>query len=120
MAIATWPSGIPQLFQPDQFRFKPRPGTIRSKPDIGPIRPRRRSTILLYDVGGTILLNDSQRLVFLDWYDVQLFGGVHDFNWTHPLDQTQAVVMTFTEDPEITLIGSLQYVLNVELEMQVV
>ena len=65
-------------------------------------------------------MNDSQRLVFLDWYDDQLFGGVHDFNWTHPLDETQAVVMTFTEDPEIRLIGSLQYVVNVELEMQVV
>ena len=119
MAIATWPTGIPQIFQPDGFRIQPRPGTIRSEPDILPIRVRRRSTILLYDVGGTILLNDSQRLVFLDWYNDQLFGGVHDFNWTHPLDQTQAAVMQFTEDPEITLIGSLQYVLTVRLQMQV-
>ena len=119
MAIATWPTGIPQIFQPDGFRIQPRPGTIRSEPDILPIRVRRRSTILLYDVGGTILLTDSQRLVFLDWYNDQLFGGVHDFNWTHPLDQTQAAVMQFTEDPEITLIGSLQYVLTVRLQMQV-
>ena len=114
MAIATWPTGIPQLFQPDGFRIQPRPGTIRSEPDI--LSHSRRAAGQRFCCtmsGGPYCLITPSGWCF--WtgmttsYSEAFMISTGPIRWTRPKRRS----CTFTEDPEITLIGSLQYVLTV-------
>ena len=119
MALANWPSTLPQKFEPQGFTLLTIPNTLRTEPDLGPVRARRRSTLTLYRISGTIQLTKAQWDSFNSFYVVSLAGGVRQFHWVHPYDENDAVTMRFLEDPRDSLLGTLAFRVKLDLEMTV-
>ena len=45
MALSTWPSSLPERFEPQGFSLQPVSQTIETPVDVGPVRLRRRSSL---------------------------------------------------------------------------
>lgn len=78
MGIA-WPAGAPQF--PETWNEANQPVTVRSSVDVGPPKVRRRYTSPLISIKTTFVGTHAQWLALLDFFNVDLQGGVlfHDF-----------------------------------------
>ena len=119
MALSTWPSSLPERFEPQGFSLQPVSQTIETPVDVGPVRLRRRSSLSVVRINGSVQLDSAQRDTFITFYMQTLQGGSLSFNWNHPYDASQSVTMKFVKpDPKLTVIGSLEFRAAINLEMQ--
>lgn len=87
----TWPLGLPQIPLTDGFSMTlGRSEVIVSDMDTGPSKRRRRSMAAPRPMKFKLVLNLSQVLLFEEWYDNVLMGGILPFSWFNPLTQNEA------------------------------
>ncbi len=80
MSIAMWPDGLPS-FSLTSWNWKRGASIIESEMELGPSKRRRRSTVSPDSVSGTLHLTASQIIVFRNFVDNDLGGGVLPFVW---------------------------------------
>lgn len=118
--MPSWPESLPQYFIPENFFFQARPAVIRTRPSVGPQRSRRRSTITLWDLRGTIFLTSLEEWKrFWKFYNDELAGGTKEFTWLHPYDRDVEIIATFTDPPpDDSIVGSLAWNVTISLEVR--
>lgn len=115
MATQTWPAGLPQ--GPADFSQAPdQNATIRTTPDSGPTKMRRRFTKVRLMGAMSFVLSIDQRNLFWDFFNENLNAGTERFNFYHPWDR---VVRDFriTNQPSETAEGPLAVRIAVNFEL---
>ena len=112
-----WPTALPRSFLPSGFRRQLKDLALRTQPDVGRVRVRRRSTQKIYIISGRLLLRDVTQLEALDdFYFDTLGAGSKSFNWVDPLNKGTALEMIFTESPTYRPQGPIAHIAAVDLE----
>lgn len=115
MATQTWPATLP--VGPQSFdQAKDATGVIRTSPDNGPVKMRRRFTKIPVRGSMSFVMSIAQRNIFNSFYETQLNMGTERFNFFHPWDQ---VVRDFriTAMPRESASGPLAVAISVEFEL---
>ena len=89
--------------------------TIRSKPDVGPAKLRRRSTARPDTFTGSQLLTAAQIAILDTFYKTTLCGGSLPFSWKHPVSGA-TVDMRFLSPPSFANRGKL-WIVTYQLEV---
>ena len=104
MAIP-WLASLPQKVNTEGFSFKAGDTVIRSDVDVGPQKVRRRFTAPIDAYTVSMDMTPDQMNDFREFYNVNLNGGVTEFEFTNPL--TLAVEnFRFSDVPTIVPVGS--------------
>lgn len=77
-----WPATLPQ--QPSDYSEDPSPITVRSQPDSGPSKSRKRFTKAKRTGQMTFLLTIAQRNILDAFFFNDLDGGAVQMNFVHP------------------------------------
>jgi hypothetical protein len=117
MAIPSWPTTLPQELTLDGYSQSAADNIIKSSPDIGPAKVRRRSTAAVRPVSGTLILNETGLEDFKDFFKEDLLDGSIRFSWADPDDGSTAVEMRFTSPPAWTALGGGLSRVSMELEI---
>lgn len=100
--MATWPGALPQ----DQFiglNDTRQPAVVRSQPDTGPAKMRRRFTAAPRFLTVPIVLDGSQRQTFDTFFITTIKEGSLTFDWEDPVDDT-TVTFRFRTPPRFELV----------------
>lgn len=81
MAV-NWPATLPQ--QPASYSEEPQSITIRTQPDSGPSKSRKRFTKPKRTAQMSFLLTLEQWAIFDTFYYTTLDGGAFPMNFVHP------------------------------------
>ena len=118
MPVGTWPTELPEHLEREGFSEDFADTRIFSDVDIGPKIVRRRSTAGVGKMKGTLILTKEQLIVFKDFYQTELAGGVYPFLWTNPADLDEERLYRFgSEPPQYTVLGYNTFRLSLELEI---
>ncbi|MCM1497278.1 MAG: hypothetical protein NC124_02315 [Clostridium sp.] len=99
MISEVWPLGLPQIPLTNGFSMTiGRSEVIKSDMDTGPSKRRRRSMSAPRPMKVSMVLTINQVLLFEEWYDNTIMGGVKPFKWVNPL--TGAETYFQIQDPE--------------------
>lgn len=112
MAVA-WPATLPAA--PASFGAKAGPVTVRTQPDSGPVKSRRRFTKALYKGRMGFTLTNAQGQILDDFYTDDLQSGAVQMIFTHPWTGV-ATNMTITGAPDIVSDGPLNVQATFEVE----
>lgn len=82
MPMPTWPSGLPSPYADENSApaYAAMDNVIRSSPDVGPGKVRRRFTGKYERLGFTMVLTPTQRAIFIAFYEGTL-KTVASFTW---------------------------------------
>lgn len=80
-----WPVSLPAKPLVEGWDETPRSNVIRSKPDIGADKLRRRYTGQIKDMKGQMIMTDTQRTTFFTFFHTTLADGSLSYKWTHPI-----------------------------------
>lgn len=86
MTLAVWPDGLPRNVTVDSFAMELRDGRASSSRDAGPPGMRRRSSAAVKPYSGTIIINNEQRLILDQFWEITLKGGVLPFLYLSCID----------------------------------
>lgn len=99
--MAAWPGTIPTRHLLDGLVYAPSDQSIRTKPDTGPTKIRRRYTTGVAEYQVPVLFEHAELLAFETFYVTTLSGGTDSFTMTDPaLGGTATFV--FLERPNFT------------------
>lgn len=84
----SWPTTLPQYVLQDGYRETPHDQIIRSQPDAGGAKARRRFTAKFIKQNWTLQVTAAQLQIFEDFYFDTLKGGALTFNAPHPRTRT--------------------------------
>ena len=88
--MADWPATLPDDWILDGASGAFGDNTLRSQPDVGPPKLRRRSTAMPDRFSGSLLMTTTQ-IGYLDtFYKTTLGGGSLPFDWLHPVTGASA------------------------------
>jgi hypothetical protein len=99
--MATWPTTLPYKQLLDGLVYAPADQAIRSKPDTGPMKSRRRFSTGVAEVMVPVLFTGTELAAFDVYYETTLAGGTEAFTWADPAIGG-AVTFKFVERPAFT------------------
>ena len=82
--MPTWPGTLPQNFSADGYDESPPDNVIRSQPDTGPAKIRRRTTANVRPYKTTLRFTAAQMTTFETFYVTTLVSGSLAFDWNEP------------------------------------
>lgn len=82
--MAMWPTTLPTAFLVRGYTEQKQDNAVRFQPDVGPPKLRRRSTAAARTITGALVLKQSLREVFDDFYSTMLSDGADTFTWKDP------------------------------------
>ena len=108
MAIASWPSTLPQKPLGDGFSEQPPDLVVRSPMDVGLAKMRRRATAGPSRLQMSFLMTATQLATFRSFIADDLQGRVLPFTWMHPLTAAPGTPGTFRiiENPTFTAVAN--------------
>jgi hypothetical protein len=112
MAVS-WPGALPQ--QPGDYSEQKQPVTIRTQPDEGPSKSRRRFTKALTKGKMGFLLTNEQAVILDDFWTNQCQSGAVKCLFRHPWRGTM-LEMIFPDAPDMTSDGPLTVKVNLNVE----
>ena len=115
MSYPTWPSDLPQKPIQDGYQEGLADNTIRSKPDVGYAKVRRRSTAVNDPIKMQIVCTQAQWSSVKYFYRTTLAASL-PFTWTHPSDGTTAN-FRFVTPPMIAKPAGIYVVVALDLEV---
>lgn len=116
MTIPAWEASLPQKLLTDGYTESPANTTIKSDPDMGPSKVRRRFTAGVRLITGNIVVTATQLETFKTFYNSTLLGGSIRFSWLEPPTYNTACEMRFTEMPSWIAVGNY-YKISLSLEI---
>lgn len=84
MAAIDWPSTLPQFPLSDGYSEVAQDGVIRSMPDAGAAKVRRRFTAVATYLSVRYQLTATEKGYLDTFYRTTTRGGTIRFNWPHP------------------------------------
>lgn len=102
--MAAWPGGLPQFVNISPRRTRQNQ-ILRSKNDAGPPKQRRKFTANLTTFDVTMTFTGAQMDIFDTFFDGTINGGVDEFSWVDPFDNSAVTAMRFTRTPTFTQVG---------------
>jgi hypothetical protein len=81
MMPAAWPDTLPQYLLVDGNRIDTADGRLKSQPDTGPGKMRRRSSAMPRPLSGTIEVSGAQLDILDAFVDAELAGGTLPFTF---------------------------------------
>lgn len=85
MADPSWPAGLPQKPDRDEWQQAPQPNIVAFQPEVGPPIARRRGTARTYIVQGAFFFTDAQMATFWAFWESTIKDGALAFSWPHPV-----------------------------------
>ncbi len=82
--MPTWPGTLPQKFSADGYDESPPDNLIRSKPDAGPAKVRRRTTANVRPYKTSLRMTSAQLDTLDTFYVTTLVSGSLAFDWQEP------------------------------------
>jgi len=113
--MASWPAGIPQKFDQDQFSYKPEDNLIRSDMEMGPEKTRPRFTASRTFISGSMEMTVAEWTTLLSFYESTLVYGSLEFDWSDPVDGTNAS-FRFREPPGIVSTRGDLFTVSINVE----
>lgn len=108
MSDILWPSSLQQLVEQSSFGLDTGESVIRSQMDIGPAKIRRRFTKQIDNLNVSIQVTSTQYTTLVDFYRVDLNGGVNQFVFNHPITGSP-VYIRFVAAPKFKSLGGSQF-----------
>jgi hypothetical protein len=84
MATPSWPATLPQCPLLNGFDEQPQPNVTAFKPEVGPIKARRRSTAKAWVTSMTFHFTNTQLDAFNTFFEATLEDGSLPFTMQHP------------------------------------
>jgi len=118
MADEAWPSEafLPQDILQNGFSQKQNPNAIRTNIEAGVDKLRRRYTTPIIIVKGSMWITHAQYIIFEDFYNNTLHGGVDRFDYKDPAVPTDTYEYRFVSPPSYSALGGLYYTVSFEWE----
>lgn len=113
--MPTWPTTLPQDALRQGYSESPPAGLIRSQPDIGPAKVRRRTTAAVRPVSVTASMTAAQVAIFETFFVTTLKHGSLSFDWINPRTKA-ATTFRFTEAPQYEADGA-NFFVSMKLEV---
>lgn len=85
MAAPIWPAALPQLFNTTGFYLEPIDVRAIAQTASGVDRMARQATARTDRFGGTMPMSEAQITVLDDFVEMDLAGGVRDFDFPRPV-----------------------------------
>lgn len=114
MAIL-WPADLQQLLNQTDFQETFPDTVLRSDMNQGPAKLRRRFTKGVYGYTCSITLDFDDYATFRDFFNVDLNGGVNQFQFTDPMELVDAM-FRFAGVPNITPLGGRKFTVRMAWE----
>ena len=95
---------------------------ITTDMDTGPAKSRRRSRSAPRDVTYPMILSREELLIFEDWYDNTLQGGILPFEANHPIYEDKSAYYRFAkpgEKPVATPLNNAALYFTLTLKLQI-
>jgi hypothetical protein len=90
-----WPDGVPHCFTADSLAVGLADGRIRSQTDTGPGKVRRRSSAMVKDMTGTLIMTYAQLTALETFVDDTLLGGSLPFSF--PDQRGNTILVRFAD-----------------------
>jgi len=104
MAIS-WPVGIQDLVNGENFSMEFGETVLRTQMDVGPAKLRRRTTRPIDKYTVSINLYESDFITFQQFFNTTLNGGINIFDFLNPLTGSTDQ-FRFTQPPSISPLGT--------------
>lgn len=90
-----WPLTLPQRFLREGNSFTLGDGLIETQPDIGPPISRPRSTAVVDEIAGAMMLTEAQLVTLKAFYRVALAQGALAFNFPDQSTANGSILVKF-------------------------
>lgn len=115
MTLPVWDPALPQCLEYGYSEDLPET-TIRTQMEYGPDKVRRRTTVGVGRIRGSVLLTREQAATLATFYDTSIAGGALPFEWVHP--RTGATTrFRLVEPPGIAQISPRRWRASLSLEI---
>lgn len=114
--MPTWPETLPQRFLKDSVTETLGDNVLRSQPDQGPAKMRRRTITNTVRLTGAMAMTHSQWDTFLSFYQDTL-GEVLSFDMPTPFDEEEMHSVRFTAAPQRVPLSPARVRVQMELEI---
>ncbi len=113
---AIWPTALQQKPLVNGFSYAPRDTTISTDMEYGPAKKRRRFTDAVIDMPNAIHLDFGEYGTLMDFYNIDLAGGVLPFEFTHPI-LLVPVQIRFKSPPRLDPLGGRVFSVSLDWEI---
>lgn len=111
-----WPPSLQQLVNEQGFSLEKGSTVIRSSPEIGPVKMRRRFTRSVDTMNISLYLTVAQFNTFETFYNTQTNAGVTPFELEHPITGVLREYR-FIDEPKYTSIGGITFQVSFRVEI---
>lgn len=112
-----WPASLPQRLEREGHSQGPADNRIKSQPETGPAKRRRRSTAAVKPLSGRMTMSAAQFTAFETFYEMTLAEGALPFTFPDPMGGS-ALLVRFSDDAwEFDNIGAGFYRVSLSLEV---
>lgn len=112
--MAIWPTQFKPLV--NSIEESPPNNLLRSQPDKGPAKQRRRTTANVRPIAFRMLLRNADVEVFDDFFVDSTYSGAETFDWVHPRTGVLCSAR-FTQPPNYREQGATHFMVEVSLEI---
>lgn len=116
MAIQ-WPVELQDILDESGFGVQYGPTKIETEMDTGPKKVRRRFTQGIDSFSGQITVHRDDYLIFKNFYNITLNGGVSYFEYRHPIELTDRE-FRFSGEPSVNYIGGNYFTISFNWEIK--
>lgn len=119
--MLAWPATLPQFVRRDDFSFEPFRPKISFEPDEGLPIERRNGSVDIDDMTCSVFLLKApvdQVAIFRAFVDVDLDGGVYEFEFRHPLTGDTCVGKMMGDRPyRMAPVSGVEFVATFQLRV---
>ena len=115
-ANEVFPASLAQCLEINSYSYQDAPNVLRTEMDVGPAKVRRRYTVAIANVTGSMSFSQAQVQTFKQFYDFTLSSGTKPFTFTDPVTQTDKTYR-FVEAPAYTPITDKYWNVSLVLEI---
>lgn len=115
--VDAWPATLPQYLLADGYSEAKGDGRLRSQPDIGPAKVRRRTSAMPGPLRGRMKMSGAQRAILDAFVETTLANGVLPFTFPDPLTRAPILVRFGDMLPAWTSEGGDTFVAALDLEV---
>jgi hypothetical protein len=107
---AVWPTDLPQYVLEQGFSESEPDQLLVTAMEAGSPKTRRRYTAANPPFTLSVAMTAAQRVIFKDWFDIDLRGGSLPFTWVHPITRDAATYMFRKPVPKWSVRGNAHIV----------
>jgi len=115
--VDAWPATLPQYLLAEGYSEAKGDGRLRSQPEIGPAKVRRRSSAMPGPLQGRMMMSGAQRAILDAFVQTTLVNGVLPFTFPDPLTSAPILVRFGMNLPAWTSPGGDTFVAALDLEV---